>query len=69
MRVNWLYFWLVAHRKALSSCLAHGKLTDGFSTEEQHPGWMPDPKFLVVLRARGDSAGGAASCPGLGELG
>jgi hypothetical protein len=39
------------------------------STEEQHANWGLAQIFLVVLRARGRTAGGTASCPGLGDLG
>jgi hypothetical protein len=39
------------------------------STEEQHANWCLAQIFLVVLRARGRTAGGTASCPGLGDLG
>jgi NtrC-family two-component system sensor histidine kinase KinB len=38
-------------------------------TEEQHACCGLAQIFLVVLRARGRTAGGAASCPGLGDLG
>jgi hypothetical protein len=56
---------------AKRSDLAHGKLTDALVTEEQHPSPSlgPAQRFSVVLRARGRSAGGTASCPGLGDLG
>ena len=54
---------------ARRSDLAHGKLTDTLVTEEQHPSLGPAQRFSVVLRARGRSAGGTASCPGLGDLG